>query len=68
MTMTSSTLGVGPKTKSSSFSLFHEVISQFNEINAHEDLLNITLLLVMNCCQAQECRVIIAKVCILDLL
>lgn len=60
--MTSSTLGVDPKTKSTSYSLFHEIISIFNEFNLHGDLLNITLLLILNCCQAQECRMIITKV------
>lgn len=62
MTMTSSTLGVHPKTKSTSYSLFHEIISLANDFHLHGDILNITLLLILNCCQAQECRVIIAKV------
>lgn len=63
MTMTSSTLGVDPKTKSTSCSLFHEVISLSTNLHLNGDnILNITLLLILNCCQAQECRVTITKV------
>lgn len=62
MTMTSNTLGVDPKTKSNSYSLFHEIISLFNDFNMHEDILNIALLLILNCCQAHECRTAITKV------
>ncbi|CAI6350539.1 unnamed protein product [Macrosiphum euphorbiae] len=61
MTMTSSTLGMEPKTKCTSFSLFHEVITLSTNFHLNEDILNITLLLVLNCCQAQECRVTITK-------
>lgn len=61
MTMTSSTLGVDHKTKNN-HSLFHEIISLFNDFNLHEDTLNIALLLILNCCQIQECRIIITKV------
>ncbi|XP_022163641.1 uncharacterized protein LOC111029096 isoform X2 [Myzus persicae] len=61
MTMTSSTLGMEPKTKCTSFSLFHEVITLSTNCYLNEDILNITLLLVLNCCQAQECRVTITK-------
>ncbi|KAL5241549.1 hypothetical protein ACI65C_008959 [Semiaphis heraclei] len=60
MTMTSSTLGMEPKTKTS-FSLFHEIITLSTSYHLNEDILNITLLLVINSCQAQECRVIITK-------
>ncbi|VVC32290.1 Armadillo-type fold,Armadillo-like helical [Cinara cedri] len=61
MTMTSSTLGVDPKSKCTSYSLFHEIISLASDFHLHGDILNITLLLILNCCQAQECRIIIAK-------
>lgn len=62
MTMTNSTLGMEPKTKCTSFSLFHEVITLSTNFHLNENILNITLLLVLNCCQAQECRVTITKV------
>lgn len=62
MTMTSSTLGVDPKTKSTSFSLLHEVILLFSDFHLHGDILNNILILMSNCCQAQECRVTITKV------
>lgn len=62
MTMTSNTLGVDSKIKSSSYSLFHEIISLFNDSHLHEDVLSITLQLILNCCQSQECRIIITKV------
>lgn len=62
MTMTSSTLGVDAKTKCTSFSLFHEVISLSTNFHLNDDILNITLQLILNCCQAQECRVTITKV------
>jgi len=62
MTMTSSTLGMEQKTKCTSFSLFHEIIALSANFHLNEDILNITLLLVINGCQAQECRVIITKV------
>ncbi|CAH1714893.1 unnamed protein product, partial [Aphis gossypii] len=61
MTMTSSTLGVDAKTKCTSFSLFHEVISLSTNFHLNDDILNITLQLISNCCQAQECRVTITK-------
>ncbi|KAL4141348.1 hypothetical protein QTP88_004003 [Uroleucon formosanum] len=61
MTMTSSTLGMEPKTKCTSFSLFHEIITLSTNFHLNEDILNIMLLLVLNCCQAQECRVTITK-------
>lgn len=62
MTMTSSTLGMDPKMKSTSYSLFHEIISLSCDSHLNGDVLNSTLLLLWNCCQAQECRVIITKV------
>lgn len=62
MTMTSSTLGVDPKTKITSYSLFHEIISLSSDFFLHGDVLSIMLLLISNCCQAQECRTIISKV------
>jgi len=62
MTMTSNTVGVDPKTKSTSCSLFHEVVSVSSDIHLTGDVLDIALILVSNCCQAQECRVIITKV------
>lgn len=62
MTMTSSTLGVDPKTKSTSNSLFHEVIVLCSDFNLHGNILKHILQLLMNCCQAQECRVTITKV------
>ncbi|XP_025200463.1 uncharacterized protein LOC112598268 isoform X2 [Melanaphis sacchari] len=61
MTKTSSTLGVDPKTKCTSYSLFHEIISLSTNFHLNEDVLNITLMLILNCCQAQECRVTITK-------
>jgi len=62
MTMTSSTVGMEPKTKCTSFSLFHEIITLSSNFHLNEDILNITLLLIINGCQAQECRAIITKV------
>lgn len=62
MTMTSSTLGVDPKTKSTSYSLFHEVITLCSDFHLHGDILNLLLQLLINCCQTQECRVTITKV------
>jgi hypothetical protein len=60
--MTSSTLGVDPKTKITSYSLFHDIISLFSYFTLHTEILSIMLLLISNCCQSQECRAIITKV------
>lgn len=60
--MTSGTFGVTFKTKSTSHSLFHEVILQTLNCHLYEDVLYTSLLLILNCCQAQECRTIITKV------
>lgn len=62
MTMTSSTIGVDPKTKSTLGSLFHEIISFSSDFHLSGDVLSTALMLILNCCQAQECRLIIAKV------
>lgn len=65
MTMTSSTLGVDPKTKITSYSLFHEIISLSSDFHLHGNIFSIVLLLITNCCQALECRTIITKVFII---